>query len=802
MNINELIRQWIREQRNDVSFPVFYEDTEHLISSEVYGFLDNGRSFRDCWRINPGDTTRITAAFTGSIYPFHMDGEEYALLIHIASPRPESLPWWYPIPRYIKYSPFTIHDLEEIARSLLQFQDSAPLESLLSPTVSDCGWTDLDQRISQNRQAFRSVFQYLNPEVEDIVEESISMDDINEIVRGFIDEDLTMGIPVKAGTILFKRNAGQEIDFHLHWANEQRVLDDSISFNLNFYFQHWSSIIDNYIDFPSVFQQNVIGPPLTTGGIRYVRSRVDPSDPSPNYTTIRAALDASNENDTVLILDNALYSEGLLVNKFISIIGLNNANDDATELDINEDSGTFVSHMSSLYPTITSGEENVRGVIIQYEQGDWGTDRTGIVYLSNLSIANNAIRTDTLSGPPVGGAGLFINGQVFDSDGVEQSRRFSNAHIHNCVIANNNIIGSYQDSPFMGGGIMMNRSSPLITQSVISHNESMIVGGGVGINNYSWPWLINNIIEYNRAKGNLDTTNEDEYGDDGDGGGIGILMARPNADSRDSFFSNYRDLLIMETLDALTVDRFRRELRAVWNLRDLRRAINRQVFLGGNRIRFNRATLSGGGVYGTICAGIDMVNNTIESNIADHERGGGVAASYGSTIYMSGDSISNNEAYDKGGGIYFRSTKAELTNVQITGNSLRTPTGSLIRNISGGPSFSGGGLCVESKQEIDGPSLAGQYDLILTIVFDHIDEIKLDLQGTQITGNTSRVNNSLYAFKGEYNGATRLFLSLMGLIDLPDLHVISDASCTFNAEARIEHPGGTRTINPGDDVTY
>lgn len=485
-------------------------------------------------------------------------------------------------------------------------------------------------------------------------------------------------------------------------------------------------------------------------------------------------------------------------------MGLHDADDDATDLQCISDNDSFVASATARYPTITSGVRNERGVVIEYRGGDWG-NRSGLVYLSNLAILNNVLETDTYShSVRNGGAGIYINGLVFEPDSTGEwiRRRFSNVHIHNCVIGGNRIIGSYEDSPFMGGGIMINRSSAVISQSVISHNKSMIVGGGIGINNYSWPLLIGNVIEFNRSKGNLNTTDDSQYGDDGDGGGIGILMARPDRDRRNEFATRFLTELVSPPHSVLTVNEFRHTLITTWDFPELDHAKSRKVYLKNNLIRYNHATLSGGGIYGTLCAGIRMINNTISYNLAEQERGGGVSVSFGSHVVMDGDTVACNVAYDKGGGIYFRSTKADLRDVEITENALVTPTGSRIRAIPGGPGNKGGGLCFDDIQEIDGPDLAGEYDLILTIVFDHIDQVRLDLTNTRIVGNSSAATDSLLAVKGEYNGAVRLGLEVAGLIRLPPLHVVSDGSCVFVFVAYIEHPGGTATYSPGGDVTF
>lgn len=162
------------------------------------------------------------------------------------------------------------------------------------------------------------------------------------------------------------------------------------------------------------------------------------------YPTIQAAIGASSNGDTIIVLDGIHTGDG------------------NRDIDFNNRAITLKS---------VNGPENC---IIDCEEDEWHPHRGFYFHRGENSqsiIEGFTITGGFMEGP---GAGIYCEN--------------SSPTINNCIITKNNSSGY---SPAYGGGIYCNNSSPTISNCIISQNRGGAGGGGIYCCNNSCPVITN-----------------------------------------------------------------------------------------------------------------------------------------------------------------------------------------------------------------------------------------------------------------------------------------------------------------------
>lgn len=825
--IDEILQEYIDNNR-DVTFPIHYEDRANLPSTFVpFGFSADGSIFTREWVFNFATNTRVAAAFTGVLF-VHTEAGTGNKYIHIRSfaQRPlnriSGLPPWYPIPQYARYGPFSETDISDIIRDLFT-NDNGRITFLTGGTEDT-----VRQRLEENANRVTTVESSYRAQLAEAGSPPPTDPILVQAVRAVVRGDLNSGVPIAAGEVLIQHWPGTDLKFSLHPARVNHEIEETLYFDPHFYFYNWRSKIENYNAYPTLLRSPVLAPPISTGSVVYIKSVPDPAFPTA-YQDLPSAIQAVNSNDILIVLDNAIYNSPVVIPKYLSLIGLGPADNDVTLLDSRTDT-QLDADLPTLYPVITNTTGR-RGVQIWYDHNI--IQDYGLVYLRNIAVMNNQfdVRQEVIEEDRgdidsyhAGGAGIIVNGIYYGSLSPPSSE-YCKAHIHNCAVYSNAMFNfpdarslpftsSTSDdadervSPptvsFCGGGILCYQSSPMITKCLIRKNTSYFHGGGIGVYKYGFPVIRGNIISFNRADGHPfgDLDGGEEPGGNGDGGGIGVFQAYPEnrgeveADIKTRFFALASNPSIIVGL----ADYVRTRLPQAWDTDKLRKAKSTWIRISENHIHHNVATMSGGGVYGTVCALLTLWNNKIEFNTVLQQDGGGIACTYGSKLIINGtrtsdNFIQQNESNRNGGGIYIRSSKAIVNSCRIREN----------RGYSTA-SIKGGGLAIFSTSEIQatesshGISLdIPQYDIIQSIVFDHIDKVEFVGRDIIVDGNSASRGQDVFAIKDEssYDGSLRTVLVSLGIINILQVHIKIDPSGSargINLEFVNKDSGGNENI--------
>jgi hypothetical protein len=506
----------------------------------------------------------------------------------------------------------------------------------------------------------------------------------------------TLEVPVAAGdTIGVAGNvsgAARRYRFSVqsHLDNPEGLFIDPAA-----YVSFWPQSFGNLSDHPLQNTMNRVHHGLVaTGRMRYVSKaggNQEPYDtPLKAAIAVKDALSEADDYDTVVILDQEIYTEGEIeINKPLNLTSL---------------SLGLVTAVGgpSQRPTLDGGNQN-RVMRVQVSDG--------VVSLTSLAIARGALDVSPLAGEdtgawhgttPAGGAGLLVD-------------KSPNTFVSNCHIHHNSVIGhegfglalpaaevlGVTEHGF-GGGILAFHSSPIISDCLICDNSVQRRGGGVGIWGYGWPALIRNHILRNSAT-------------EKDGGGVASEIAVPY-----NVWSG-AVLAIVGTWDMAFPDDI------------IATAKQSSLKFFDNVISNNTAGDDGGGFYLSVLTGAVFGRNRIEHNRAGG-NGGGLRTSLGTWVIMEGDVVANNEsnsamvpdALTGGGGIAARNSDLFLKDVRIVDNDAWA--------------FAGGGLLFAASEEggvVRTSVRAWTYDAILQDKYKKT-QVRLRIESScQISGNRS-----------------------------------------------------------------
>jgi parallel beta-helix repeat protein len=335
-----------------------------------------------------------------------------------------------------------------------------------------------------------------------------------------------------------------------------------------------------------------------------------------DYSTIQAALDASTNGDTIIVLPSAGAPDGAYVEnvifaaRAITLRSINPADPAivaATVIDGNA-AGSVVKFAEGTPP-----EATVSGFTITHGSTAYGG---GLLVVNNSSptIANNTI-TNNFAYDAGGGIHLgaycsprIVNNRISGNTSYGAGGGLDLYYYCSPTIADNTISGNRADGfddgygDGGGGGLSLRSgSSPTITNNAITGNGAHEKGGGIRLDYFCSPVVANNTITGNSS--------------DDDGGGLSLYQSSP----------------------------------AIVN----------------NTISGNRAGAWGGGLY------LDNSSPTIANNVfLDNTAfsGGGLHL-YGSSPTMANNTIVGNGASYSGGGLFINNSSPSIANVIVAFNS-------------------------------------------------------------------------------------------------------------------------------------
>jgi hypothetical protein len=348
------------------------------------------------------------------------------------------------------------------------------------------------------------------------------------------------------------------------------------------------------------------GPPAASGVLRFVH-HTSGTNTSPYQTpatasrTIANAVQAAQNGDTVLILDQATYTEAVIIDKPIALTSASTQR--ATDANPN-------------FPTL-DGQNVRRPITIRNVNAE-------VAHVSKLRLING------LATAPRGDGGGLL---------VERAHNvvIGSCLIQNCYAPGNGTIEDLFAEGF-GGGIATYHASPAIIGCVVENNRANARGSGIGIWGFGWPAIFDCIVRDNHGTSTASNARPD-------GGGIGIMSVAANTEDA-------------QTLTAAT----RATLANFWDVNDLRRARQNQIRITNCQILNNEATDDGGGFYASAASRTIMRDTLVRDNRAGLD-GGGIRLSFGSTMRLIRCVIANNQANLRagaeagGGGISSRNSR-------------------------------------------------------------------------------------------------------------------------------------------------
>lgn len=462
---------------------------------------------------------------------------------------------------------------------------------------------------------------------------------IDKIVDLFLSNSLPYGVPVQAGDligVMGEETLGsglRSLSLSMHHELGQLLFLDPA-----FYHTHWESFFQDLAGHPLEMQlKKIFAGPIANGVIRFVKNggatTGDFKDPAAPASLVSIALSVADPYDTIVIMDNATYSEPneITINKAINITSL------STD-DVITGPDTF--------PTLDGGFSHR---VINIHISD--------VSISNVSIAHGLISRDLSARPPSIGGGVLI--------GFVDKIYIRNCHVHdNQARAHSPDKISEEDG--YGGGIGVYHSDALIYHNRISDNTSLSgLGAGIGIFGYGWPVIQENYIFQNHGR---------------DGGGIGMLTAWP------SNLGQVVDPVLSwnETELAMAKKRWHKLIKNEIdsNLAEddgggVYMTILARTEFSDNNIHNNRSKKSGGGIRASGGSDFKLKRDYIHHNTANaaHESGsgGGGISIRNCSIDLTDVRIEDNVVEGwAGGGIFFASTSEGGTFIFSFDTTLRS----------------------------------------------------------------------------------------------------------------------------------
>lgn len=492
------------------------------------------------------------------------------------------------------------------------------------------------------------------------------------------------------------------------------------------------------------------------GGVSGASEQFD--DPTRPSSTLNEAIERAQPNDSIVIMDTAIYRENeLVINKPLTI-------------STDHDADVLLEGFSENNLPCLDGNNRHRVMRIEPNGDD------GIIYIRNLVIKRGR-QEDDPSTNYRGGAGIVIedwnpciiencyftgNKTYWDMNWINvyaqlplRLREYLDEQIENPVVpqsirdtlralkqrmvstANYGLMGQS-----FGGAINCLNSSAYILYNYIYDNEAAARGGGIGSAGYGWPvieqnHIINNRARYYQGKGRPD------------GGGIGCVVAVPSErrgmaltiedtiDSLIDWLNRKNDAEIDQLIDDMqtdiltpTRDFYQNHSADFWNSAKLASARDNAIFIVANRIEDNVADDDGGGVYCAIHTSAYLKANLIINNFTTNGSGGGIRGTMGSCIVLDGGTVRGNRAHTStsinegngGGGIGFRNA-----NLRITGDALITEN-----QVNG---WAGGGIFFNATTA--GGTMY-QFHAILTVVFQY-QQASLEIDSrVEISNNVTR----------------------------------------------------------------
>ncbi len=393
--------------------------------------------------------------------------------------------------------------------------------------------------------------------------------------------------------------------------------------------------------------------------------------------TVRAALNAAVDGDTILILDGGTYAEPeIVVDKAINLTSavalaaeqrhLGGAIDDAAapavpaNLPVLQGNGAFANIADNMQndASFIPAANNHRVIRFSVPAG------RGTASLTKVVVRYGGARE---------GAGIFMVESapvVVSSCYIHRNVAYFNAMFFNPLTSfPHPFPGSGWSQEGFGGGICTYTSSPIIWGNRIERNLALN-GGGIGCFARCFPLIARNYIAANVLP--------DWFGTDtpGDGGGIRMLslnlryqtLALSNLDPRNAAQLNQLRQFFM-TQFGLTI-----EVAEMYEPAHITECQQHWIHIRANRVLTNRAGDDGGGVYATGISRVFSVDNVISANIAARGDGGGFRISTASVLRSLNDKIIANQVLGApsesatGGGIAVRCSDMYLFNALVESN--------------------------------------------------------------------------------------------------------------------------------------
>lgn len=398
--------------------------------------------------------------------------------------------------------------------------------------------------------------------------------------------------------------------------------------------------------------------------------------PSPCFTSVQAAVDASDAADDVIKVATGLYTDVHAREGVTQVMYL----DKTLIIQGGYTVTNWTTPDPALYPTVLSALGKGRVVYIVgnitptlaglrlaggnatglggYFDPDTGQlyDGGGAVYAAYATATITNCQIDSSGAQAGGGIALFQSPlRLYNSSVLTNQAGYGGglAIARSAAIVDGNLFAGNQAG--YGGAIGAGQSAAQITNNTLRANEAISSGGGLAV--------IGNPAA--TVRGNQITDNGARWG-----GGIVISSSTATVENN-TVTANHAD----EVGGGVNLDHC-----------DAR--------LIGNRVEGNQSGYSGGGFY-LVASTAALTGNLVLSNTAG-ESGGGLFVYYSQPL-LDGNIINYNAADDAGGGLLLRSSAAQVLNNAIVGN---TCTG------LGGDLSGGGGVYLRSS---DGAVLRGNW---------------------------------------------------------------------------------------------